>query len=47
MEFGLFVEYPLLEGDTQAEIFNGCNVPLGHEIKAVRLINEKVAPKFK
>ena len=47
MEFGLFVEYPLLEGDTQAEIFNCCNVPRKYQIKPVRLINEKVAPKFK
>ena len=28
------------------EVNFGCNVPLEHQIKAVRLINEKVAPNF-
>ena len=29
------------------EVNFGCNVPLEHQIKAVRLINEKVVPKLK
>ena len=29
------------------EVNFGCNVPLEHQIKAVRLINEKVVPRFK
>ncbi len=29
------------------EVNFGCNVPLDHQIKAVKLINEKVVPNFK
>ncbi len=29
------------------EVNFGCNVPLEHQIKAVRLINEEVVPRFK
>ena len=29
------------------EVNFGCNVPLQHQINAVKLINDKVAPKFK
>ena len=28
------------------EVNFGCNVPLEHQIKAVQLINEQVAPNF-
>ena len=47
MELGLFVWYPSREGVSQAQIAFGCNAPLEHQIKAVRLINKNVVPRFK
>ena len=46
MEFGLFVEYPSREGVTQVRKIFGCNVPQEHQIKAVKMMNEKVVPHF-